>query len=146
MYVQKPTLNKTVVLEDGDSITFSKDAKVKKVVSLPTGFMAISRSVFDVLIKAKKPNGDPLVPLCNAGASWAFYPFFDSQPIKMDDGAWRFVPEDWSFCLYARNCGIDTWCDPSVFLGHVGDYTYSLADRLLPSKVAMDENFSLTMR
>ena len=87
MYVQKPTLGKTIVLEEGESITFSKEAKPQKVVSVPTGMMAISRTVFEKMIAAKRPNGQPLVPLCNQGASWEFYPFFDSQPMVVD-GSW----------------------------------------------------------
>ena len=96
------------------------------------------------LIEAKKQNGEPLVPLCNQGASWEFYPFFDSQPMKFD-GGWRFIPEDWAFCLIARSVGIDTYCDPSILVSHVGNYAYDLRDRLLPKKISWGEFEPLTL-
>ena len=33
--------------------------------------------------------------------------------------------EDGSFCAKCLNAGIDIFCDPSVFVGHVGEYIYS---------------------
>ena len=48
-------------------------------------------------------------------------------------GMMPFMPvggfgEDLSFCMRARQCGIDLWCDSRVQCGHVGMYTYTEAD------------------
>ena len=145
MYVAKPTIGKTIVLEDGDSITFSKDAKIKKVIAIPTGFMGISRKVLDIMVNSRNPEGRHFTPLCNANQSWKFYPFFSSQA-KNFDGEWRWIPEDWNFCLRAKECGIDVWCDPSVFLSHTGDYEYDLRDKLREPKISWESFTSVTLK
>ena len=69
MYVQKGTIDKTGVMEEGEEITFSKDAKEpRKMVALPNGFLAIHRNVFEMVLKLKKTDGEPVFPLCNEGA------------------------------------------------------------------------------
>lgn len=143
MYVQKGTCKGTLMMEEGDSIVFSADSPPKKIVAIPTGFMAIHRKVFDVLAKAKTPSGEPLVPLCDEGQSFECYPFFLSQKMKVE-GKWRFPYEDHAFCLLARMCGIPSWVDPSLFLGHIGNYTYDLRDRVKPEKQSW-EGFNLTL-
>lgn len=141
MYVQKGKLDKTLVLEEGDSITFGPNQEVKKVVCIANGFMAIHRKVFEVL--SKQENN----PLCFAGHSWEMYPFFDSQPMKMDNGSWIFASEDWSFCLKARQAGIDTWVDPSIYkLGHLGEYQYDLRDRLRTPKMEWEKFEGVTFK
>lgn len=47
-------------------------------------------------------------------------PWFDCQ--RLDDG--KFLGEDTYFCRKARKHGFDVWCDPSIEVGHVGDYVY----------------------
>lgn len=32
--------------------------------------------------------------------------------------------EDVWFCKTAQDCGFEVWCDPSLRVGHMGDYTY----------------------
>lgn len=32
--------------------------------------------------------------------------------------------EDVHFCKEAHNRGIDVWCDPTIKIGHIGDYVY----------------------
>lgn len=139
MYVQKETLDRTVALEDNQTIVFSKESKPEKVLAVSTGFMAIHREVLERMVKAVKPDGDPMFPLCHKDASWKFYPFFSFEPIKKADGNWIYGSEDWTFCLKAKQLGIDTWLDPSLFLGHKGEYVYDLRDRLRQPKVSWDK-------
>ena len=144
-YVQKGTIDKTMVMEPGESITFNKDAKVTPCVALPGGFTAYHRTVFEEVLKLKRQDGDPLIPLCNEGASWEFYPFFDSQPMKLD-GGWRFIPEDWSMCLRAKEAGIQSWVDPSIHLSHLGEYAFDFRDRTLPPKVRWEDFKGVTYK
>jgi len=135
-YVQKGTIDKTMVMEDGESILFHPNEKEpKKCVALPGGFVAFHRSAFEAVLKLKRHDGDPVIPLCNEGASWEFYPFFDSQPMKMD-GGWRFIPEDWSMCLRAREAGVQSWVHPGIMLSHVGEAEFDFRDRLRQPKMS----------
>ena len=36
--------------------------------------------------------------------------------------------EDFSFCLRARECGAEIWCDPRVKMGHCGSYVFDEKD------------------
>ena len=48
-------------------------------------------------------------------------------------GQWPFMPaagfgEDMSFCMRAREAGVQIWCDSRVRVGHVGYYTFGEYD------------------
>lgn len=50
-------------------------------------------------------------------------------------GLWPFMPaagfgEDMSFCMRAREAGVQIWCDSRIRVGHVGYYTYGEFDYL----------------
>lgn len=68
-----------------------------KCFSLPTGFMLIK---LDCLKNIEKP-----------------YFFFGEM-----DG--EFMGEDVYFCKKAGEAGVDIWCDPTIRIGHLGDYVY----------------------
>ena len=34
------------------------------------------------------------------------------------------MSNDWWFCERAREAGYDVWCDPTIKLGHIGEYEY----------------------
>ena len=138
MYVQKGTGGSTMLLNDGQSMTFSKKAKPQKVLAGSTGFMAIHRDVFKKIIEAK------LIPLCHPD-DLKFYPFFQPEPYQLPSGKYIYLSEDWAFCFLARKVGVSTWVDPSIFLGHKGEYTYDLADRIRPSKVKIDNDFHIDL-
>jgi hypothetical protein len=36
----------------------------------------------------------------------------------------RIVGEDVYFCRKATRAGLEVWCDPTIRIGHVGEYTY----------------------
>lgn len=75
-----------------------------------TGFMLIKREVIETLAKTAESYEGP------NGRVAALY----MTPIH-DDG---FESEDYHFCRKAREAGFKIFMDPSVRLGHVGQYTY----------------------
>jgi len=43
---------------------------------------------------------------------------------KVHDIGMVEMSNDWWFCERAREAGYDIWCDPTIKLGHIGDYEY----------------------
>lgn len=105
----------------GQTITFgAEQTKPVEVRMVSTGFMAVSRRVFEKMSET--------MPLCHAGKSdLEFYPFFQPMP-KQIDGKWLYLSEDWAFCERARDLGFKVWLDPSIWLAHAGRYLYDLDD------------------
>jgi hypothetical protein len=75
-------------------ITIPKE--IFKCYATGTGLMAVKMEVFE---KIPRP--------------WFFY-----QAGEMNIG------EDVWFCERAREAGYDVWCDPTIAVGHIGDYVY----------------------
>jgi len=75
-----------------------------------TGFMAVHRSVIDVLALT--------LPLCHESEPWAFRPFFMPMLAPMGDVT-AYLSEDWAFCRRARMAGIKIWLDPTIELQHL---------------------------
>ena len=50
--------------------------------------------------------------------SWPFFAF------KSDINGFTLNGEDWFFCDKAREAGFKIWCDPTLSIGHIGDYIY----------------------
>ena len=44
------------------------------------------------------------------------YKWYENGMVKMSN--------DWFFCEKARELGYEVWCDPTIKLGHIGDYDY----------------------
>lgn len=100
---------------EGQTIEYRNDAEPACIKYLSTGFMGIRREVLEKL--ARK------LPLLYKGQEWEFYPFF-----KADYRDGQYISEDWTFCELARKYGFPIWIDPSIRLGHIGDYIYTLTD------------------
>lgn len=64
---------------------------------VPTGFMLIKMEA----LKKMEP------------------PYFSFDPLEG-----RLVGEDVYFCRKANKLGIEVWCDPTIKIGHIGDYAY----------------------
>lgn len=95
-----PTINriKEKSLEIPTDFPWDKPFKVDVVA---TGFMLIKRKVLEEI---KPPY-------------FYFRNFHD-----------KAIGEDVYFCLKARERKIDVWCDPTIPLGHVGEYVYEKKD------------------
>lgn len=70
---------------------------LEKVWAVPTGFMLIKLSAI----------------------RWMPYPF---DYIRDEHG--YFIGEDINFCKRLNENGVEVWCDPSIKIGHIGEYTY----------------------
>ncbi len=64
-----------------------------------TGLMLINMSVFE-----KLPH------------PWFFFEYDDDGDMKTGSDMW--------FCNKAKEAGFTIWCDPTVNVGHIGDYEY----------------------
>lgn len=135
MYVQKGTLAKTCVLKNGQIVTFKRSAVPEEVEAIATGFMAIHRKVFEKMSET--------VPLCHPN-DLKFYPFFQPFP-KEKDGQMVYLSEDWAFCDRAKDLGFKVWLDPSIFLGHKGEYVYDLMDRVRKPKGNLKDLEEITL-
>lgn len=99
-YPYRPTIQKV----DGKKLvvpgSYPKD-RMFEVDSVATGFMMIKTSVF-----AKMEA-----------------PYFRVQKFYGQD-----IRDDVFFCISARKKGFKVWCDPTIKLGHVGKYTFTMED------------------
>lgn len=98
---------------------------------LSTGFMAVHRSVFELLAEG--------LPLCHQG--WndrghdtSFWPFYMPFTIPWEGDGHMYLSEDWAFCHRAKEAGFKVWLDPSIRLGHYGSVMYTLEDLVRPPK------------
>ena len=86
---------------------------------LPQGFIAVHRRVFEEMKKT--------LPVLHElkGGMWPFYQTFEFD--DPDEGR-ILLGEDWAFCERARQAGFTVYLDPSVTVGHVGSYIYTIKD------------------
>lgn len=93
-----------VVDESGKMVSRQVESLPKdpfKVWAGGTGFMMVKMPVFD-----KIP-----------------FPWFVSHE-KEPDETGDFVTEDIYFCEQAHKYGLDVWCDPTIDVGHIGEFIY----------------------
>ena len=89
---------------DKEAIDARAEGKLYKANYTGMGVMLIDLSIFDKIGKGEKPT-----PWFNFGR--------DSQgALAMGEDAW--------FSNVARDAGIDTWIDPTIHVGHIGNYIY----------------------
>ncbi len=105
------TLNGPVTQDDMGAI---------EVAAVGTGFLKISRAVFQRIIMARphwKRSGWPNMP---AAAKAFYYRFFAFDPDDPEEAG-----EDIAFCREWRMLGGRVWVDPKIRLIHVGEYEYT---------------------
>jgi hypothetical protein len=100
-----------------------------KVLEGGTGFMMIQRSAFEKFAKAYpdysyKPDH---IRTKNFDGSREIMMFFQAL---IDSKSKRYLSEDYMFCQWMREIGVNTWLCPWMKLLHTGSYTFggSLAD------------------
>ena len=78
-----------------DTFEAPKD-RIFKVYGLPTGFMLIRLEAIKHL----------------------------ENPFDFDRNTEGLIGEDINFCIHCQEIGLDLWCDPTITIGHIGDYLY----------------------
>jgi len=112
MYYKKGDMNRPVVTrfgaQEGKYIPLEKvPDKLFRVDALGTGFMLISKRVLD----AFTPE------VCRKlGKPFNFLTLPDTDGLEES--------EDWAFCRRAAKLGFESWCDPTIPLGHIGREIY----------------------
>ena len=121
MYMTRALNTQPALMLPEGWVDFSPGSEPVEVPFLSTGFMAVHRTVFANLTKD--------LPLChqNWGAS-SFWPFYMPFTIPWEGDGYMYLSEDWAFCERAKQHGYSLWLDPSIRLGHVGEYRYTLED------------------
>lgn len=94
-----------------------------------TGFMMVSRSAFDKFTKAY-PDYSYLpdhIRTKHFDGTREIMMFFQAL---IDEKSKRYLSEDYMFCQWMREIGVETWMCPWMKLLHTGSYTFggSLAD------------------
>jgi hypothetical protein len=85
------------------------------------GFILTKRIVFETIQKQLK------LCECNQKFGLPVVPYFLSMIIPDGDGTW-FLPEDYSFCERAKQCGFRIFADTSIALEHLGSKGWSFVD------------------
>jgi len=99
-----------------------------QVKYMGTGFLRISRKVFEVMIQ-------------EMGKDLAYIDDRDGKTVKHDfwrmgvakdvvTGVRRWLSEDWQFCQFAIECGFPVWADASILLQHSGSAIFPLRTQL----------------
>lgn len=86
-----------------------------------TGFLMVEREVFYKMIEHS-----PDMRYDADGSGRAEHDFWRVGVHQAEDGARRYLSEDWYFCQRALDLGISIFMDTRVVLKHIGQITYPL--------------------
>jgi hypothetical protein len=89
-----------------------KDGTIRHI---PTGFMCVTRKVFDALT----PRVFTYLAKNSAGETTRYKQFYPSGVCGNE-----YESEDYGLCRLAKNAGFDLHLDETVQLGHVGTHVY----------------------
>ena len=122
-----------LMLPMSEGISFDSDAQPVQTPFVAGGFTAVNRRVFEALSAG--------LPLCHQGCSsrsadTSFWPFYMPFVIPSETEGSIYLSEDWALCERARDAGFQVWLDPSIRLGHMGSYMYTLEDLIRGDKPA----------
>ena len=131
LYMTRNLATQPALLLPDRPVRFDALAAPELVPFVSTGFMAVGRRVI------QKLAGD--LPLCHQtwrdrGRDSSFWPFYMPYCIPCEGDGHMYLSEDWAFCQRAKDAGFQVWVDPSIRLGHVGSYLYTLEDLIRPER------------
>lgn len=97
-----------------DKIGFlTKPEELFKCYSIGMGVALLDLTLFNVIDKP-----------------WFYFDAHESGKILTGEDAW--------LCKQARAKGIDIWCDPTLPIGHIGDFSYGEDEDIEESKITYD--------
>ena len=124
-YCKKGEGDVSLVCNTLNSIDAPRTDGLLKVKYMGTGFLRISRKVFETMIEKM---GSELEYLCDGDGKsikhdfWRMGVAFDPHTkVK------RWLSEDWQFCQFALDCGFDVYADATMLLNHSGMAVYPLS-------------------
>jgi FkbM family methyltransferase len=127
-YVKKKEGNPEFVVNTFPKLDPPTAKGLQKVKYVGTGFMKISRIVFEKMIE-KYGNEISFHP-DEQPPDAVEYDFFSVGRYKFPDGTSRYLSEDWFFCQRWLDLGGEVWADAAVCCKHVGPACYPLQTQL----------------
>jgi len=108
-------------LSPGESVKEINSNDPIKVKKAGTGFMMIKKTALEIYAKAHPELNYELDDV-----------MFNNEPVKMtaffdtciDPDTKKYLSEDYMFCKYARDAGLEVWACPWIKLGHVGNIKF----------------------
>lgn len=130
-YVKKQAASTHYAIKtfEDEKYVFGNEGGIQECEQVSTGFMCIEKWVLQQMVDKL---GDKM-PYCQHGGM-DFYPFFQPEPEKLENGQWRYNSEDWAFCSRHRSLGGKVYVDTKTRLGHAGRYVFTDSDILRPAK------------
>lgn len=132
---RQPPHRPALRLPEGVVVRFSRDNhELIEVPFLATGCLAIHRKVFEKLVVDMVESHDMTYSVSEND----YWPFFSTFLNEVRENWHEELSEDYAFAKRAKDAGFTSWLDPSIRLGHVGTYVFTLEDSDRPAKVAAD--------
>ncbi len=124
-YVKKQEGNVSPVCNTLNSVDKPDERGLIRVKYMGTGFLCISRKVFEVMIQEK---GEEIGYVDDRDGRTVKYDFW-RMGVSKDcvTGVKRWLSEDWQFCQFAIECGFNVWADASILLNHSGMAIFPLS-------------------
>lgn len=123
MYPKKQQEPVAWVINTLDDQPSGRPDRLCEVKYVGTGFMKISRCVFEKMIKA---FGSEIAYISDHDHKTLEYDFWHMGVYEYPDGHRRYLSEDWWFCQMWRDLGGKVWADQAVILRHSGQILYPL--------------------
>lgn len=138
-YITRSTMRTfpTSQLENGIKVLFANDPTPVPIQWAATGCLAVHRRVFEAMAETMPLLHEP-------DNERAFYPFY--QTMIYDDPASGkiLLSEDYAFCQRAKDLGFQTYLNPAVRVGHMGQFMHRMEDLvqeiLEPQPIAITRN------
>jgi hypothetical protein len=109
------------VLPGTERLVLGQQGGLMEVLYTAAGFLYTRRRLYEDIRQVCR------LPVCNERLGDPLIPFF--QPLVVEeDGACRYLGEDFAFCHRARQAGRKILVDLSIRLWHIGQYAYGWED------------------
>ena len=131
MYMTRSLQTQPALMLPDEPVVFAADQEPLEAPFVSTGFVAVNKRVFQKLSEE--------LPLCHKGwmdrgVDTSFWPFYMPFTIPWEGEGHMYLSEDWAFCQRAKEAGFKVWLDPSISLGHMGSYMFTLEDLIREPK------------
>lgn len=112
-----------------------RDDGLAEVKYIGTGFLCISRKVFDDI---KRTFGHELKYIVDNSGGKEEYDFWRVGVCHYPNKPTRYLSEDWYFCEMAKRCGYKVYADQTILLKHHGMINYPTPEQ----EIYIKETFS----